>query len=94
MRMKCVYCNGDVIDSTTTDYYNWGNDYLVIIENVPCGICQTCGEKYFEATVARQIEMLSHPLIKQAGRPSKKPIAIVNFPDRRALTIPVSSEFR
>jgi len=102
MKIKCVYCNGTVVDSTTTDYYNWGNDYLVIIENVPCGICQECGEKYFEAIVTRQIEMLAHPLIKQAsrakrrprsnrGRPSKKPLAVVNFANRQLLT-PVQSE--
>jgi YgiT-type zinc finger domain-containing protein len=85
MKHKCVYCGGTVTDGTTTDHYNWGGKYLVIIENVPCGICDKCGEKYFDNKVVRRIEILAHPLIKEAKRPSKKPIAVVNYVDGRVL---------
>jgi YgiT-type zinc finger domain-containing protein len=89
MRMKCVYCGGTVTAGTTTDHYRWGSGYLVVVENVPCGICRSCGEEYFEASVVRQVEMLAQPLIRKARRPSRKPIAVIDYTHGPALETPL-----
>jgi YgiT-type zinc finger domain-containing protein len=40
--------------------YRWGNDLLAIIEDVPAGVCDTCGERYFKPTVVKAMEQTAH----------------------------------
>lgn len=45
---------------------------LFIIENVPVGVCNQCGEKFFTAEVAKKMEMSatgSHKSIKMVAIP-------------------------
>jgi YgiT-type zinc finger domain-containing protein len=81
MNAKCVQCGGTVTDSTTTDDYRGGRNHVVLVENVPCGVCQSCGELYFDASVVRRIEMLAQPLIRGAALSSGKPLAVVDYGD-------------
>ena len=62
---------------------------MVLVENVPCGVCQSCGEQYFDAGVVRRIEMLAQPLIQGAVLSSGKPLAVVDYTDGD-VTEPVS----
>ncbi len=79
MRFRCDFCDGTVRDGVTTVDYNWGGKYLVVFENVPCGICDQCGERYFDGTVLHQLDLLAQPIIKKAKRASKKPLAVIDF---------------
>jgi YgiT-type zinc finger domain-containing protein len=36
--------------------YRWGDDLLAIIEDVPAGVCEVCGERYFKAAVVKAME--------------------------------------
>jgi len=36
--------------------YRWGDDLLAIIEDVPAGVCELCGERYFKAAVVKAME--------------------------------------
>lgn len=36
----------------------WIKDQLVVIDDVPAGVCETCGEKVVRADVARQIAQI------------------------------------
>jgi YgiT-type zinc finger domain-containing protein len=49
----CHFCRGEVIEHPVTVDYRWGGGSLVVIRNVPAGVCQTCGEQYFKAEVVR-----------------------------------------
>jgi len=40
----------------------------VIIEDVPAGVCQQCGEKYFDAEVYKDMERLAEGEIKPFKR--------------------------
>lgn len=44
--------------------YRWGDDLLAIIQNVPAGVCETCGERYFKAPVVRAMEQTAHSQAK------------------------------
>ena len=51
----CSYCGGMVKPSKAKVDF-WWKDKLYLFENVPAGVCQQCGEKYFTATVAKRME--------------------------------------
>jgi len=40
--------------------YRWGEKLLALIENVPTGVCQVCGEQYFKAEIVKEMERLVH----------------------------------
>lgn len=40
--------------------YRWGEDFVAIIEKVPTGVCQTCGEQYLKAEIIKEVEKLAH----------------------------------
>ena len=51
----CYFCGGEVKEQVIEIEFRWkGNLYLV--EGVPTGVCQQCGEKYFTAEVSKAID--------------------------------------
>lgn len=83
MLAKCYHCQGKVVAGRTREEYGWGNKYLVIIEDVPCGICQSCGETYCSGEVNHRLDLIAQPIIikyvDKGGKPSDKPIAVVSY---------------
>lgn len=55
---KCYFCKAKVIEQYETIDYRWG-DNLVVIKNVPAGVCQQCGEKYLTSSVYKELEKLA-----------------------------------
>jgi YgiT-type zinc finger domain-containing protein len=92
MRFRCDFCDGTVHDGVTTADYNWGGKYLVVFENVLCGIYNQCGERYFAAAVMHQMDLLAQPIIKKAKRASKKPLAVIDFTAQGVLESPVGAK--
>lgn len=58
MLNTCYFCKGKVIQQQVTIDYRWGDD-LVVIKDVPAGVCQQCGEKYLTSDVYKELECLS-----------------------------------
>ena len=58
MMRTCYFCKGKVVNQPTSVDFWWA-DELKIIENVPAGVCQQCGEKYFEGNVYKEMERLA-----------------------------------
>lgn len=51
----CIYCGGEIAERMERiDYRVHGQ--LYILENVPTGVCTQCGEQYFQAQVAKEME--------------------------------------
>ncbi|MGH9856840.1 MAG: type II toxin-antitoxin system MqsA family antitoxin, partial [Acidobacteriota bacterium] len=48
----CTYCGGEVIEQTI-DYDYRRKKNLMIVSNVPAGVCRQCGEKYFKPPVLK-----------------------------------------
>jgi YgiT-type zinc finger domain-containing protein len=63
MTTSCYFCKGKIVEQVTSVDFWWGDD-LKIIENVPAGVCQQCGEKYFSPEVYKEMERLA----KSPGR--------------------------
>lgn len=57
MVSKCYFCKGSVRKSRVIIDYRWG-DELFVIENVPAGLCDQCGEKYLDSSVYKELEAL------------------------------------
>ncbi|MBI3599417.1 MAG: type II toxin-antitoxin system MqsA family antitoxin [Nitrospinae bacterium] len=57
MLKKCHFCKGKVEDALTTVDFWWGEE-LFIIKDVPAGVCNQCGEKYFQSNIYKTMEQL------------------------------------
>ena len=55
--MKCFFCKGDMIESTTTRVVELGN-CIVVIKNVPCLKCAQCGEVFINGEIAARLEQI------------------------------------
>ncbi len=74
----CSYCGGRVAERKVQKVCYWGEKITAIMDNVPTGVCEQCGEKYYRASVLKQIEkkvknrrkmsMIKIPLVKYAAR--------------------------
>jgi len=58
MVKSCYNCKAQVIQHLTTIDYRWG-DTLVVIKDVPAGVCEQCGEKYLDSDVYKELERLA-----------------------------------
>ena len=56
---KCHFCGGEVFEKKIKVDYRWGEDLIAIIENVPTGVCQICGEQYLKAEIVKEMEKLA-----------------------------------
>lgn len=64
---RCFFCKGKVTQERVNVDFRWGEN-LVVIEDVPTGVCQQCGEKYFDAEVYKDMEKLATGRIKPLKR--------------------------
>jgi YgiT-type zinc finger domain-containing protein len=77
----CDFClEGRLGPDQVREYYRVGKG-LVVMENVPAYVCNKCGERYYDAHVAKQMRSLS-----KRGRQIKQRISfpLVRFEERKA----------
>lgn len=55
---KCEYCSG-LVKEVMRDETLWYHGKLVLIEDVPVGLCQKCGEKYYKGSVLESLELIA-----------------------------------
>ena len=58
---KCEYCNGNIHQKHVI-VHHWYEDNLVIIKNVPVGVCHQCGERYYVATILDLLDSLAQKI--------------------------------
>ena len=76
--MTCILCKGCMTQGTTSDFTDLGT-CMVIIKNVPCLICNQCGEKAFVGSTVKKIESIVNTL-----KNSLTEVAIVNYIEKAA----------
>lgn len=64
---ECYFCKGRVVQEEVKVDFRWGQK-LKVIENVPAGVCQQCGEKYFGSAVYKAMEKLAVSRAKPTAR--------------------------
>lgn len=75
MTKECYFCKGRVVQQKVKVDFRWGRK-LKVIESVPAGICQQCGEKYFESAVYKAMEKL----VASRARPTARlTVDVVQF---------------
>jgi YgiT-type zinc finger domain-containing protein len=67
MTTECYFCKGKVVQEKVIVDFRWGRK-LKVIDDVPAGVCQQCGEKYFQAAVYKTMEKLAASRAKPAAR--------------------------
>ncbi len=55
--MRCHFCRGN-LEKSTTEFMEKMDNFIVVIENIPCEKCSQCGEAYFTDEVAGKIEQI------------------------------------
>ncbi len=56
--LECEYCDGAIKPKKVT-VEHWYDGKLVIIKDVPVGICKECGERYYEAATLEQLDIIA-----------------------------------
>lgn len=54
----CTFCGGRVQEWLVTKDCWWGGQLVTIVEDVPAGVCDQCGERYYKAAILKEIEAL------------------------------------
>ena len=67
MMTECYFCKGRVVQKKVDVDFHWGRK-LKVIKKVPAGVCQQCGEQYFQATVYKAMEKLAASRAKPVAR--------------------------
>ena len=67
MITECYFCKGEVVQEKVQVDFRWGHK-LKVIEDVPAGVCQQCGEKYFQSAVYKAMEKLAASRTKPVVR--------------------------
>ena len=55
---NCSYCSGRVSERRVQKDCWWGEKLIALVDNVPAGVCEQCGERYYRAIVLKQVERL------------------------------------
>ena len=53
----CYYCGGHVEEQSLPREI-WREHRLLVVENVPMGVCRQCGEKFLKPDVAKALDKL------------------------------------
>lgn len=75
---NCTYCGGEVVEQTI-DYDYRRQKHLMVVTNVPAGVCRQCGEKYFKPDVLKKMDSAYYDIFERQEEP------------QRTLTVPAVS---
>jgi YgiT-type zinc finger domain-containing protein len=66
----CTFCGAEVEEARIEyDYRRRG--HLLVISNVPAGVCRQCGEKYFTPDVLKKMDELYHNVFNRLREPER-----------------------
>jgi YgiT-type zinc finger domain-containing protein len=67
-------------NDTLASYDYRRRDHLLVLRNVPAGVCKQCGEKYFTPDVLRRMDQSFHNIFERAQKPDQVlDVPAVNF---------------
>ena len=55
---ECEYCNGRIIERRV-ELYRHKKRKRILFENVPAGVCISCGARYYSANVLKMLDRMS-----------------------------------
>ena len=66
----CTFCGGEV-NPTKIEYDYLRRGRLLVISNVPAGVCGQCGEKYFKPDVLKKMDEAYHDIFDHHKEPER-----------------------
>lgn len=75
MKNVCVFCGGGIRQKIVTAVKEHKGE-VIIIENVPAGVCIQCGEREYEADVVSKLEII---LKKRKALREEKLVPVADF---------------
>ena len=66
----CSYCGGEVVERII-DYDYRRETHLMVVSNVPAGVCGQCGEKYFKPDVLKRMDVFYHGIFERNDKPHR-----------------------
>lgn len=66
----CTFCGGKVIEKKI-DYDYRRESHLLVISNVPAGVCDQCGEKYFKPEILKKMDEVYHNIFDRNQKPQR-----------------------
>lgn len=51
----CEYCDGKITNKKVLARFNY-HGQTIYVADVPAGVCEKCGEQYFDAIIYKQLE--------------------------------------
>ncbi len=66
-RDPCEYCGGPIKQQKARVDHRW-KGRLIVIEKVPVGVCQECGERFYDAAVLRRLDHMAQGKVGSVGR--------------------------
>lgn len=54
----CESCRGPVKPRKVRVDHHW-KGVLIVVEKVPVGVCHNCGQRYFDASVLRKLDLMA-----------------------------------
>lgn len=66
----CAYCGGEVTEQTIEYDYRRQKRLMVVI-NVPAGVCHQCGEKYFKPEILKKMDAYYHGIFERHEKPDR-----------------------
>lgn len=64
----CSFCQGEV-EEKKIEYDYRRRSHLLVINDVPTGICRQCGEKYFTAQTLKRLDHVFHNVFDRHHEP-------------------------
>ena len=75
MKNICVFCGGDICKDIVT-VVNERKGKVLIIENVPAGVCTQCGEREYDVNVISKLETI---MVKRKAIKMEKLVPVADF---------------
>lgn len=66
----CTFCGGEV-EERQIEYDYRRKGHLLVMENVPTGVCRQCGEKYFAPEVLKKMDTIYHDIFDHHKKPER-----------------------
>ncbi len=66
----CTYCGGEVVEQTI-DYDYRRQKHLMVVSNVPAGVCRQCGEKYFKPDILKRRDSVYPGIFERHEKPQR-----------------------
>lgn len=66
----CTFCGG-LVEERRIDFDYRRKGRLLIMKNVPAGVCRQCGEKYFRPDVLKRMDERYHDIVDRKQQPEE-----------------------